>query len=190
MPRLFVALDLPVVAKRELEKAQQYLRKAHERSVKWVETANMHLTLLFLGEVADALVPQIKTALHAAGWRSSTAILLPQLSLASVGAYRSFKEPKTIWMGVTCDSDALTTLYQVVVAAMHPLGFAPDHQRFHPHLTLGRVRRDLAPSTLAAIGKTLETCPTPAPVPWQSEEPVLFESILRPAGPIYRKISY
>jgi 2'-5' RNA ligase len=195
MPRLFVALELPEHAKRELTKTQQQLRKAHEQRVKWVETQNLHLTLLFLGEVADALVPDIKAALQGAGWNSDDGggepmVSLPCLSLAQVGAYRSTKQPQTIWVGVGGDLEVLEQLYQAVLASLAPLGFTSDYHRFHPHLTLGRVRRELDKPTIAAIGKTIESVAPPAQVAWQSGGPVLFESILRPTGPIYRKIAY
>ncbi len=195
MPRLFVALELPEQAKQELTKTQQQLRKAHEQRVKWVETQNIHLTLLFLGEVQDTLVPDIKAALRGAGWNRNNeggepTVSLPRLSLAQVGAYRSTKQPQTIWVGLAGELEVLEQLHQAVLASLAPLGFAADNRRFHPHLTLGRVRRELDKPTLAAVGKTIESVAPPAQVAWQSREPVLFESILRPTGPIYRKIAY
>ena len=56
--RLFVAIELDGPIKDALGKAQASLA-AYDRGVRWVTRDQMHLTLGFLGEVADGRVPAV-----------------------------------------------------------------------------------------------------------------------------------
>jgi 2'-5' RNA ligase len=194
--RLFIALDIPEDARAELEKAQQYVQRSRSHPVKWVATKNCHVTLQFLGDVNDRKVPEllralddVETSLHPAPGETTGQAWLPRLALAPVGAFPNLKRPQTIWMGLGGDVATLQQLQQAVAQALEPHGFAPD-KRFHPHLTIGRVRRDANKSEVDALAKALATLvPPPEHIVWQSGPPVLFQSTLTPAGPIYTRLS-
>ena len=60
--RTFIAIELPKEIKEYLARVQNKL-KASGADVKWVEPANIHLTLKFLGEIDE----NIKTKVIARG---------------------------------------------------------------------------------------------------------------------------
>ncbi len=185
MRRLFVALELPAPVADALTHIRHRLQYHASHPVRWVDSHNYHLTLLFLGEVEEAHLPAIRAAVDTA---RASIHALPHLHLTTVGAFRSLRQPKTIWVGVGGNLPALQQCYQAVVDAMAPLGFAPDKPTFQPHITLGRTHRDASSNSIATLGRALEALEPPPPLAWQSEPPVLFQSVLQPAGPIYTKI--
>jgi len=132
--RLFIAIDLPEYIKKEIGELLDILKK-YDADIKWLPPENIHLTLKFLGATPESLVARIREA------------LLPLVSsyepfyitIQSTGVFPSKKYPRIIWIGIV-DSDILKELRDRIEIAMSLLGFLREDKKFHPHLTLGRVR--------------------------------------------------
>lgn len=180
--RLFVALELPDQVRAEIETVQHRLRRARSYPVKWVAAMACHLTLQFLGEVEETLVPSLLEALEPLAH-----LPRPRLCLDRAGAFPNLKRPQTLWVGVGGGMAELHTLQQAVAAALHPFGFVAEDRPFRAHLTLGRVRRDATPSQRTALGTAIAALDPPQPCSWESGPPLLFQSTLTPTGAIYQK---
>jgi RNA 2',3'-cyclic 3'-phosphodiesterase len=136
--RLFVAVDLPEEAKRAIAAEQKLIAAplvGSGDSLKLVAPEQMHLTLLFLGEVQEARVPAVIEAMN-------TAVDLPAFDMAfgGAGVFPARGAPRVLWMGVTAGAAPLTTLQREIAERIRGLGIAFDDRPFHPHLTLGRWR--------------------------------------------------
>lgn len=169
--RLFVAILLPEPVRNEIARAVEPLRAGLDH-IRWVRTEQLHLTLRFIGDVGRPRVPELETAL-------ATALrALPGLTLAITGggAFPSPSRPSVLWAGVAPDA-RLGAIHAATEAAVVGFGIEPDTRDFHPHITVGRVRRGRkAPDAGRAIcGLTLETT---APV----REASLVESIIGRGG--------
>jgi 2'-5' RNA ligase len=180
--RLFIAAELPATIKAELVAIQAQLRRA-DLPASWVAPGAMHLTLRFLGDTDEALLPELGRALQAA-LVSHSAMLL---RLNGVGAFPNIRRPNVVWAGVGGAVAALQRAQADIEAALAGLGIAPDPKTFHPHLTLGRLRRAASPQQLQ-LGDAIRALPRPAPLEWLAERVVLFSSELRSGGPIYTEI--
>lgn len=194
--RLFIALEVPDTVKDELASVQQRLNRGNNLPVRWVARIAYHLTLHFLGEVDDMLVPDVVTSLN----HAVTSIQDTQadgetwprllLHLTRAGAFPNLKRPQTLWVGIDGQVALLTQIHQIVAESLDLPNFAPDTRPFHPHLTLGRVRRDASADAVAEVGNRIgHLDDVPQPVSWLCNPPVLFQSILKPEGPVYRKLS-
>ncbi len=158
--------------------------KSSGADVKWVAPDNLHLTLKFLGEVEEAALPGLKTALEAACAGTRTL----ELSVEGCGAFPRLKAPKVVWLGLGGQIEQLAGLAGAVEAAFEPLGFAPEKRAFKPHLTLGRVRRRRkgqkappnGPLTRALAGLAADKGPR-----FLARHVVLMKSTLTPRGAIY-----
>ncbi len=133
--RLFIAIELPEEIKRGIAAIQEKLRKSGADAA-WTRPEGIHLTLKFLGEVPDAKVMDIRTALAgavsgAAGFR---------LEAAGAGAFPNSRNPRVLWLGVRGDLERLGALQSAVEGAMVKLGFDPEDRAFSPHLTLARIK--------------------------------------------------
>lgn len=176
--RTFVAVESSPEVQHAAERLVQQLQPIGA-DVKWVESHNMHLTLQFLGDVAEGKIPAITEAL-----RKAAADCKPfQVEIRSVGAFPSLRRPNVFWLGVGQGAAQLAELAQKVQRALEPLGFRPENRPFHGHLTLGRVRR-AGPSLDKLIARFRQEEQFLAG--WISVQNItLFSSQLTPQGPIY-----
>jgi RNA 2',3'-cyclic 3'-phosphodiesterase len=95
-----------------------------------------HLTLLFLGRVADDRVPPLVAAAAPA-----VAAAPPMtLWLAGGGRFGSVRRPQVAWAGLDGDVQPLVDLAGRLAAAAGTLGLPVEDRPFRPHLTLGRWR--------------------------------------------------
>jgi len=179
--RLFVALEPPEPVRRRIAQLQAELRRAAGRAaddVRWVDPANVHLTLQFLGAVPVERVAGIVDALRAAALGAQPLTL----GMKGAGGFPNARRPRVVWLGLTGDLAALAALAEDVGRRLSPLGFAPEDRPFSPHLTLGRARDGRgAPGLAGALAAAAEVDGTP----WRAAELVLFESYLSPAGARY-----
>jgi RNA 2',3'-cyclic 3'-phosphodiesterase len=83
--------------------------------------------------------PEAVAAVVDAARRAAATVTPFKLVAARLGAFPSNTKATVVWAGVD-DAPALTALAAAVDAEMASLGFAREPRRFHPHVTLGRLR--------------------------------------------------
>jgi RNA 2',3'-cyclic 3'-phosphodiesterase len=132
--RCFIAIGIPAQLQRNIGECIAILKK-HDADIKWVTPENLHLTLKFLGNTPDGLLPKI---------RESLAFVVSTyepfyIKLYGTGVFPNKKYPRVIWAGLQ-DADGMKDLQEKVERSMAFLGFKGDDREFNPHLTLGRVR--------------------------------------------------
>ena len=125
--RLFIAIPIPKRIKGTLTALCGGVDGA-----RWQDSERMHLTLRFIGEVGVAMARDIDDALYQ--------ITSPcfDLSLCGTGFFNERKLPRSLWAGVE-DDTALRSLHKKIQHGLKAVGLEPEHRRFHPHVTLGRL---------------------------------------------------
>jgi 2'-5' RNA ligase len=185
--RSFIAIELSDEARTILADLQnRFKRIAPANVVRWAAPENIHLTLHFLGEVAEADIKKIEETLEAAAATCPTF----SLTLADFGCFPNMRRPRIVWVGTQGDRPALENLQrQLGEKLAAAIGFKPDARPYSPHLTLGRVRDGLPSKQLAQLGQLLEQ---EQAVGRLVELPVteicLMKSELKSTGPIYTKL--
>ena len=176
--RLFVAIALPGGAAAELEQVVAPLR-APWPGLRWTGRDAWHLTLAFLGEVDEALVPGLSTRLQRAAGRHSR----PALALAGAGAFPVAARARVLWTGVRGDEHGLAALARSVAGAARKSGMAlaEERRRYQPHLTLARCR---LPVDVQPLVERLDTF---TGTPWVAAEIYLIRSRLS-AQPRYETL--
>ncbi len=178
--RCFVAIDLPDDVRAAVAAAQQRLRDvAPKADVRWTSPAAIHLTLKFLGEVAD--VEPVRAAIAEVASRHGPIAL----AAGGLGAFPGPSRPRVLWAGITAGIRELGLLAADVERVVAPLGFAPDARPFRGHLTLARVR---SPRGLGRIGAVLGADASSFGA-WTATDVVLYRSHLRPTGSIYEPLA-
>ena len=175
--RAFISADLPAVP--ALVALARELREA-SRDLKIVDAEHLHLTLKFLGDTEEGLVPEIASAM-----REASAGVLPfVIRVRGTGAFPGLAAPNVLWVGIE-GGEPLGRMAATLDAYLAALGYDRERRPWSPHITLARVRgrRDLdrARSVLAAHADDLFG---EAPV----EEIRLKKSVLRPGGPEYTTV--
>jgi len=107
--RLFVALEIPTTTRENLATLIAFLR-AITREPRWVRSDNLHVTLKFLGEVAEEKIAAIRSALSDV--RSGEPV---QLRFCDLGFFPNEKHPRVFWAGIEA-SPNLKTLAGILKA--------------------------------------------------------------------------
>jgi 2'-5' RNA ligase len=144
----------------------------------WVQAENMHLTLHFLGEALDDAVPSIEAALRDAA--SDTPAF--DAVYHGAGAFPSPSRPRVLWAGVTDGQSQLADLARRVGERLAPLGYPPEDRPFSPHLTLARIKE---PRPAPHVADALKAAADRALGRVRVGRVVLFQSVLKPGGPVY-----
>jgi 2'-5' RNA ligase len=137
MPRLFFAIQTPPAIRAVLEDAQKELAALFDRDTLRLEhLENSHVTLAFLGEIAEASKPiLIESASQSIGRAGVQPFEMSVLELQP----NDKRRPKVIW--ATLEPAAkFATLHRAAEEAAKTVGVTLDHQTYHPHLTLARFR--------------------------------------------------
>lgn len=132
MIRAFIAVK--IVATPELRKLLVRLNTMGG-GIKPVAADKLHVTLKFLGDTDEALLPEITAALTAAVANRAAC----EVRLTGVGAFPNAKRPAVIWVGMH-GAETLIDIAADLETRLEPLGFARERRAFQPHLTLTRLR--------------------------------------------------
>jgi len=177
--RLFVALEIPSAVRENLADLLGSLR-AISREPKWVRPESLHVTLKFLGEVAETKVDSIRTAL--AEIRSEQPV---SLEFRGLGFFPNAKRPRVFWAGMEVSAN-LKKLAADIEGAMEKCGIPRESREFSPHLTLARfdqpglpekLRTAIADNAQREFGKL------------QTNEFHLVQSKLKPSGAEYTTVA-
>ncbi len=100
----------------------------------------LHLTLKFLGDTEEGLVPEIVTAIREA----ASGIRPFEIRVRGTGAFPSLGRMNVIWVGVE-GAEPLARIAVALEASMEPLGFRRENRAWKAHVTVARVKgpRDL-----------------------------------------------
>jgi RNA 2',3'-cyclic 3'-phosphodiesterase len=176
--RLFFGVPISEEARARITELRRQLEPAAGK-VSWVQPANCHFTLRFLGEVPEARVPQVAEA----GDGIWAQVGSGRVALRGVGAFPSLRTVRVMWVGLTEGQETLAALERALSDALAAgPGVAREKRPFTAHLTIGRVREPRRNPELEAALARLADVDVGSFVVNQF---VLFQSTLRPTGPIY-----
>jgi len=195
MPRLFSAIDLGPAARDGIAAEQHRLAAAFPgASLRWVRPEHLHLTLVFMGEVADECVAPLVSAMQEKIDRRPF-----RFELGGFGVFPPRGAPRALWLGVQTGVENLVAVHQAIVSRCERLAVPLDPRPFHPHLTLARWRDRRKPAF--ALRRSTERRPDKSerPLDLQSSRDVvavvdvrmitLFHSRLSSEGPTYRVLA-
>ena len=177
-----MAVELGDGVRQALADLQNDLRERGLERLRWVRGEGIHLTLKFLGDTPENMVPQISEALS----RAVAGTRRHRLSLGRIGTFGG-KRPRVLWVDLVGETDELASLQHVVETELSALGFEREKRRFSPHLTLARVRPETSADIAEAIPKGIESVRAPDTAVLVSEV-ALIRSTLGPGGAVYNRL--
>ena len=140
MPRLFTGIEIPVELREELSRLRMPLPGG-----KWVEPADLHMTLRFVGDLDNARATEFAERLGAIDTDAF------ELRLSGLGTFGGH-EPRSIWAGVE-SSPALEALAKANDRAARAVGLPPDAHPFKPHVTLARFKFSSVDAIARVLGR-------------------------------------
>lgn len=176
--RLFVALEPPQLLHAELLKALQHFRSLKHQGINWVAPENLHLTVNFIGEVAEHRVNDLKRVIAAQAAKHSAVKLVAE-------GFELFpaRFPRLLWLKLRGDQKDLSLLNRQLLSSMRELKIDADAKKLKLHVTLGRIKSQQDPDFEREV---LAYQIAKQEMIWNILS--LYRSMLRPEGPRYEVI--
>lgn len=169
MIRLFVAYDLPDDVRMLICGMGATIPGARA-----VPTDQLHLTLKFIGDVEESMLPDLREAL-------SEVVSPPLLiKLQGVGHFPPRGNPKVLWCGISPTLETIQ-LRNSIEKALDAIGIPRERRKFSPHVTLARLRNSpLKRVTQFLAGNSMFETPT-----FRVDNFRLYSSVLSTRGAVH-----
>ena len=179
--RMFIALELSDAVRQHLA-GLSARAKGLLPGCSWVRPESLHVTMKFLGEVAEPKVGAVCAALN--GVTAGGPILLRASHLE---CFPPRGRVRVVAAGLAGDVERLRTLHREIDRACADVGIPTEGRRFVPHVTLARARRGQPSRVREDLAEFAhDDLPGPDMV---AHKFTLMESRLKPAGAEYLPLS-
>ena len=138
--RLFVGVRVSMATVEALTDAASAMRAVADGAgaeIRWVSPATYHVTVKFIGWSRREAIDAIRDSLIGAFAGREPF----EITTRGVGAFPKPARARVIWAGVREPSGSLEALAAAADEALGALGIERDTRAFHPHVTLGRVKK-------------------------------------------------
>jgi RNA 2',3'-cyclic 3'-phosphodiesterase len=132
--RTFVAVFPPQRVREALFRAARDVPAS--KAFRLISPEKLHITLKFLGNVAEDDLSRVEQALEQLRGRHEPF----EVETSGFGAFPSERKARILWAGVGEGSGPLRAVAQSVDDLLEPAGFGREQRSYVPHLTLGRAR--------------------------------------------------
>lgn len=183
--RLFTAIELPDNARKHLARLIRRLVGYVDRTAEWghlkfVSPENLHVTLKFLGEVADVNEPSAALA-------SMIGVAVGPLSAAHAELLPPRGPIRVVAVGLAGDVGGVRGLAREIEERCAGLGAPAERRDFRAHVTLARARNPFpCPNRQHLSDVFAADLPGPSFTPGHF---TLFQSVLKPTGPEYTALA-
>ena len=189
--RLFVGIAPDGAARAQWSALIDRLRQAlgsAERAFRWTPVENVHITLNFIGSVAEPADDELRRA-----FRPPLGMAPFEVTSGSLGAFPNVRAPRVIWCGIDVGAASVVRIHDEVrrrlgaVEAARPRDVRRNdaNRPFVPHVTLARVR-DRDRHVIGAV-RLPDVTPESA-IAWRVDGVVLYRSDLSGAAPRYEPL--
>ena len=178
--RSFIAIEMSLPVKTKIEDIQNKL-KSSASDIRWAKADSIHLTLKFLGTIAEEQIPEISDSIESCCTTSAPFTL----TVNTLGAFPGDKNPRVIWIGTEDGTGTLVSLQQCVEKKLSTIGFKEEKRAFSPHLTLGRIKSPKGKRDLMQRVAEHKNCECGT---LDVQEICLFKSDLKPGGAVHTKL--
>jgi RNA 2',3'-cyclic 3'-phosphodiesterase len=181
--RAFISLDLSEEKKREVYEIQKEVKNLLDsktlESIKWEGKDKFHQTIFFLGDVTEKIAGDISADLD----KIKREINFKEINFSArgIGGFPNLRYPRVLIIELENPDGNANALYEKICEKLSNYEFKPD-KMFHPHITLGRVKRDRK-INLEVLKEKIKT-----DLRFKLNEFYLMESKLEPGGSVYREI--
>jgi len=180
--RTFIALELSGALRKGILNLARELERRGVRA-SWPRAGALHLTLKFLGDVEEALIPDVVAAVA----RAASEVSPFAFDSLSVGAFPSPRRPRVVWVGVE-PVDELYELQGAIERELTVLGFPRERRRFKPHITIGRLRAPFRSLDDRETGGILTDLVAPDERTWVEDVEVMKSTLAR-GGAIHERLA-
>lgn len=148
--------------------------------IKIANSENPHITLKFLGDTSEEVFETVDTALRQEMAQISTF----SFTCNGTGCFPKPSHPSVLWVGINKGLINIEKIHRLIEQHLEKSGFEKEKKKFIPHLTFGRVKKEL--KRLDAIDAFLKY--KFGPTENLVHEVIWFESLLTSWGAIHKPL--
>lgn len=186
MIRTFLAVQFPDEIKHHIDQSIAPLRERLGGDVvRWVDPSIYHLTLKFFGDIDEN---KIEAICKVTGELAKDVRPL-SIRVGEFGVFPNPRNARVFWVGLDDLTSQLTTLQQGCEEKFEQLGFEQERRKFHPHITVGRIRRGRSKQELSRVTEVIGGFELGHLGEELIETIELVRSDLKPGGPVYSTLT-
>jgi len=173
--RTFIAVDIPSYA---IDKTFEIIFSVIDnKKIKWQSKDKIHLTLKFIGDFEQKLIPELVEKLN-----FLNDLQTQKIELNKFGFFFTNKSPRVFWIKPVI-SEELIKIVDEIENVLLQYGIPKEKRKFSPHLTLLRIKNDEKVDFLNKLIKLKFE-----PIVFESNLITLYKSDLHPSGAIYNSL--
>ena len=180
--RSFLAFEIPTEIRDTVSFIYNGLKNT-DLNVRWVKEENIHITLVFMGNVDEKDIDPMGRLLEKACNKYGPFLI----RVKGVGVFSSIRSPRVLWIGMEGDIERMRHFRDRIQKDLKRFGIKEEKRRFSPHLTVGRFKRGF--NKTDKLRSLIEEYRDTASPDSMVRELVLFKSELRPEGAVYTKLN-
>ena len=180
MKRIFIAVKVEAdETLLEIISSLKFLLR--NENIRWTSPDNIHITLSFIGDTEEEQVKTISSILKTKcdGFGNF------ELTIKGTGVFKNLNDPRVIWTGIE-PSEKILQLNDHIMNGLKDAGTKIEDRPFNPHMTLGRIKYLKDKSLLKTFMDKYQNAEIQK---FPVNQVILYESILKQSGSVYRAIS-
>jgi len=180
--RIFAAIDISDDVRAAVTNyIDEQRSKFRDLPIKWEKPEKLHITLKFVAEADERQTAALDAAIRQVAGEHSPF----DVAIDGTGAFPNFSNPRVLWLDVGPGAEQMEPIAGGLESICERQGIAGEKRRFHPHLTIGRMRqfRRKALNTGDLLQGQF------GPEAFRVERLTLYESSLSPTGSTYTVLS-
>ncbi len=178
--RAFIALPLPPEITLQLGRFITKLKNQVPHGLRWVKSDNIHLTIVFLGDIPLArinlLSKLLSTKIHN--------LHAPAVQFTRLGAFPNPDRMRVFWLGMNAPQELLV-LQQAAVWCCQQCKIPTDGKTYVPHLTLARVSDHITAVENRQAAELLKQSLPFTESTLLLDQIIIYKSDLKPTGAEY-----
>ncbi|RUM59290.1 MAG: RNA 2',3'-cyclic phosphodiesterase [Persephonella sp.] len=178
--RIFIGSFIKIIG---LEEKYNDVKKSFDRYIigRWTPLSNFHITYKFIGDVNEEELRNIHKILKNELDRE----INTEIQLKGLNSFPNIYNPKILFIDVIDKENFLTECSNLIEEKLSLLGYPKSDKKFIPHITLMRIKKYRKNKFIQLMRRFKDF---EFGIQKQVEINII-ESILKPDGAVYRKVS-
>jgi 2'-5' RNA ligase len=186
MIRVFIAIDLSDSIRNSIrDHVDRMAQSLPKGAIRWVRVEGIHLTLKFLGNISHDKISSVQSVME----NVTANVERFKFQVSELGCFPRVTRPRVLWIGVQEPSGALGRVQSVLAQGLEGLGFERELRAFHPHLTIGRVKRHVRSTDIKLISQVIQQEKIGLLGEVEVHQVLLIRSDLQPSGAVYTHLT-
>jgi 2'-5' RNA ligase len=181
--RIFVAIDIPEEARAAIaDYIDKFIIDFPRIKMSWERPEKLHFTVRFLGDIDEKQLEEVCDVSEAV----ANAIKPFSVRIVETGVFPHYKSAKVLWLGPKQGSEEMVKINSEIETGLGHSGFIAEKRKFHPHLTIARVRDYEKTRTLVRVHRQRQF----EPILFTATGITVYESKLQKTGSEYFPVRF